>query len=326
MPKSKAKGRSRTDAPQIESIVEPHRNNLRGVPLSKAYAEKASEWHYPKNCGFGPEDFSYGSKVIAWWKCPVGHVYDMRILDRTLKDSNCPFCNGKRVCKENSLATLFPKVAKEWHPEKNGELRPKDVIAQTHEKVWWLCADGHSWKAVVKARTGQGTGCPVCRDKRCLNLRDYPKLLKLFDKKKNKGLNIERLTETTDVWWRCDKGPDHSWYTKFKRRGDTVRCPYCSFRFPSITNTLDRLYPEVAKELHPTRNGKLKAKDIPARKSYKVWWKCSNNSRHVWQATVGNRTQNGSGCPKCWVEKRSGGYFKELAAERMKQAKKKKRT
>ena len=170
----------------------------------------AVEWYYKKNCGFGPEDFSYGSKVVAWWKCPVGHIYDMRILDRTLKGSNCPYCNGKRVCKENSLSRLFPKIAREWHPDKNGELKPDEVIAGSHKKVWWQCKHGHSWQASIKSRTGQGSGCSVCHDKRCLNLRNYPKLLKLFDQKKNKGVNPERLTITTFVWWRCPNGPDHS--------------------------------------------------------------------------------------------------------------------
>lgn len=326
MRKLPKKARSKSGRLSIDTIDEPHVSNRRGVPLNKAYPAKAIEWYYPKNCGFGPEDFSYGSKIVAWWKCPIGHIYDMSILDRTLNDENCPFCLSRRVCKDNSLQGLFPKIAKQWHPEMNGELKPKDVFAQSNRKAWWLCPHGHSWKANINSRTGSGSGCPVCHDKRCLNLRNYPKLFKLFDRKKNPGLNIERLTETTEVWWRCDKGPDHSWCMTFKRRGDTLRCPYCSFRLPSVTNTLNKLYPELAKELHPTRNGKLKAKDIPSRKNYKVWWRCSKNSRHVWQSTVANRTINGSGCPKCWVEKRAGGYFKELAAERMKQAKKKKST
>lgn len=326
MSKPKGKKRPRVDAPEIESIIEPHPNNLRGVPLNKAYGEKALEWHYPKNCGFCPEDFSYGSKVIAWWKCPIGHIYDMRILDRTLKDSNCPFCNGKRVCKDNSLATLFPKIAREWHPEKNGEHTPSDYTAGSQKKFWWLCPQNHSWQATIKARTSQGKECSICPDKRLLNLHNFPKVLRLFDKEKNKGLNTHRLTTTMDIWWKCTQGPDHSWCKPFRKKSASMRCPFCSFRLSSVTNTLDRLYPEIAKELHPTRNGKLKAKDIPAKKNYKVWWRCSKNSRHVWEATVANRTQNGSGCPTCWVEKRAGGYFKELAAERMKQAKKKKST
>lgn len=55
------------------------------MPLKNAYPEKAVECYYKKNCGFGPEDFSYGLKVIAWWRCSIGHVYHMRVLHSTLK-------------------------------------------------------------------------------------------------------------------------------------------------------------------------------------------------------------------------------------------------
>ena len=311
----KSRRRTKEKAQAIQYIIEPHPNNLRGVPLKNAYPEKTVEWYYKKNCGFGPEDFSYGSKVVAWWKCPVGHIYDMRILDRTLKGSNCSYCNGKRVCKENLLSRLFPKIAREWHPDKNGELKPDEVIAGSHNKVWWQCKHGHSWQASIKSRTAQGSGCSVCHGKRCLNLRNYPKLLKLFDQKKNKGVNPERLTITTFVWWRCPNGPDHTWYKPFQKSGEILRCPFCTWRLVSKTNSLFALYPELAKELHPTRNGNLTAKDIPAQKWLMVWWKCSENPRHVWQARVRNRTVNKSGCPKCWVEKRSKGYFKQLAAK-----------
>ncbi|MBX9942404.1 MAG: zinc-ribbon domain-containing protein [Candidatus Obscuribacterales bacterium] len=139
--------------------------------------------------------------------------------------------------------------------------------------------------------------------------------MKLFDQKKNKGVNPERLTITTFVWWRCPNGPDHSWYKPFRKSGEILRCPFCTWRLVSKTNSLQALYPELANELHPTRNGNITAKDIPAQKWLMVWWKCSENPRHVWQARVRNRTVNKSGCPKCWVEKRSDGYFKKLAAE-----------
>ncbi|MCH7599227.1 MAG: zinc-ribbon domain-containing protein [Myxococcales bacterium] len=39
----------------------------------------------------------------------------------------------------NSLRSLFPKLAQEWHPTKNGELTPSDVVAGSHSKAWWKC-------------------------------------------------------------------------------------------------------------------------------------------------------------------------------------------
>jgi hypothetical protein len=50
-----------------------------------------------------------------------------------------------KVTKANSLATLFPKLAKEWHPTKNAPLTPADVFPGTHKKFWWKCKGGRVW-------------------------------------------------------------------------------------------------------------------------------------------------------------------------------------
>jgi len=61
----------------------------------------------------------------------------------------------------NSLATQYPELATEWHPTKNGNLTPSDVVAGSHKKVWWKCAKGpdHEWEAALRNRTGLNRGC-----------------------------------------------------------------------------------------------------------------------------------------------------------------------
>ena len=58
--------------------------------------------------------------------------------------------------------SLFPKVASEWHPTKNGELKPDEVSHGSHKKVWWLCPKGHPYDSIIKDRTGKGSSCPQC--------------------------------------------------------------------------------------------------------------------------------------------------------------------
>ena len=63
---------------------------------------------------------------------------------------------------EYNLAKLHGNIASEWHPTKNNGLSPEDVTPGTHRKVWWQCAEGHEWPAVVNNRVGNGSGCPQC--------------------------------------------------------------------------------------------------------------------------------------------------------------------
>ena len=61
----------------------------------------------------------------------------------------------------NDLATLYPELAKEWHPFYNGDVRPADVITGSNTRYWWQCAFGHSWQTSVAHRQ-EGQNCPVC--------------------------------------------------------------------------------------------------------------------------------------------------------------------
>jgi hypothetical protein len=131
----------------IEEVTEPFPMRRR-IPLSRRHPEIAQFWCYEKNCGFGPEDFSYGSTVKAWWYCVFDkqHLFQQAIqtrvrieLEATEYGHGCPYCASKKVSASNSLQTCAPQVAAQWHPSKNGALRPINVIAQSEQKAWWLC-------------------------------------------------------------------------------------------------------------------------------------------------------------------------------------------
>ena len=58
---------------------------------------------------------------------------------------------------------LSPLLLKEWHPTKNGALKPEDITAGSNKKAWWKCSKGddHEWEAIIGSRTS-GRGCPYC--------------------------------------------------------------------------------------------------------------------------------------------------------------------
>lgn len=80
-----------------------------------------------------------------------------------LRSCSCPCCTN-RVAVEgvNDLATTHPEVATEWDYERNGELKPTDVVAGSSKRVWWRCPEGHEWQAIIYRRKAGGGSCPVC--------------------------------------------------------------------------------------------------------------------------------------------------------------------
>jgi Probable Zinc-ribbon domain len=133
--------------------------------LASTHPHLAAEWYPTKNGDLTPSDVTYGSDRKCWWKCPKGfdHEWSATIGSR-VRGNGCACCGGKKVCHDNCLQTLFPDVAAEWHPTKNGDLTPSDVIARSNKKHWFLCKCGHEWKTSLKDRCGKDTGCPVCNE------------------------------------------------------------------------------------------------------------------------------------------------------------------
>ena len=91
-----------------------------GQSLADVNPELAKQWHQTKNGVVTPYDIRVGSAIKTWWKCPEGddHEWDARIADRH-RGIGCAICSNYKVVKSNSLATLNPKLANEWHQTKN---------------------------------------------------------------------------------------------------------------------------------------------------------------------------------------------------------------
>jgi hypothetical protein len=280
------------------------------------------EWDFKKNYPLKPENFYTNSGSRAWWKCRKGHSWRVRIADRTGNDKRgCPFCRGKRIDDGNSLETLFPKVAHEFHKTKNGKLKPKNLSPGSHKKYWWKCKKGHEWKAIIKSRTEQKTGCPYCSGNlasRETNLkRLFPNLMKEWHPSKNKNIDPSKLRpgSNLDVWWKCNKG--HTWLATISRRTSTnSKCVYCANLKVSKTNNLQAISKKISKEWHPTKNYPTRPKDIIAKTGKIYWWKCSKG--HEWKQSPAMRFNRG--CPYCGkhyiTKEKSLSYkFPELAKE-----------
>lgn len=258
----------------------------------------AREWHLTKNDTLTPKDITAFSHKRVWWICGKGHEWQASVGHRTY-GTGCPYCAGKLACDDNCLQTLNPKLAKEWHPTRNGKLRPKDVTVGRNKKVWWICDSGHEWEASI-ANRNRGARCPYCSgklvsDENCLQ-NTNPVLVIEWHYTKNGRLTPKAVSSGSHkmVWWTCKRG--HEWQAAVFSRSKGVGCPYCAGQKVCDDNCLETVSPKLAKEWHPTKNGKVTPKDVTAGSSKKVWWIC--NKGHEWEALVVKRSQ-GRGCPYC---------------------------
>jgi hypothetical protein len=164
--------------------------------LATTHPELAKEWHPSKNCDSNPYNIGGGSGKRFWWKCGKGddHEWISSAVNRTRLDRNCPICVNQKIVISNCMATTHPKLAKEWHPIKNGKLTPFDVSGGTNKKIWWKCdkGDDHEWMTSAAGRSGE-RGCPFCdltpQSKQELTITF--ELIKLFKNIDPKGLKTK---------------------------------------------------------------------------------------------------------------------------------------
>ena len=208
--------------------------------------------------------------------------------------------------KEKSLAYLYPEVAMEWHPTKNGEMTPYDITPGSTKKIWWLGVCGHEWEVSPNGRIRVGRtirGCPYCSGNKVLvGYNDLsttnPQLAKEWHPTKNNGLLPQDVTAGSErkVWWTDSL--NHEWEAAIKDRNKGNGCPYCARKMLLRGfNDLATTHPNLAKEWHPTKNASLRPCDIISGTHKKVWWMCAE--KHEWQATCNSRADSDTGCPKC---------------------------
>ncbi|MBT4604279.1 DEAD/DEAH box helicase family protein [archaeon] len=279
-------------------------NSKKKQSLAEANPSLAKQWHSTKNDDLTPKDVTPGSSKKVWWQCSKGKDHEWQATIKSRSNGNgCSVCRGRTVVKSNCLATTDPKLAKQWHPTKNGDLTPKDIIAGTEKKVWWKCPKGkdHEWIASVVNRK-KGRGCAVCKgnvvvESNCLSTT-HPDIAKQWHPTKNGGLTPKNVTAGSNkkVWWKCPKGKDHEWKTSVAAKKG---CSICMGRTVVKSSCLAKTHPKISKEWHPTKNGTLTPSDVHAGSNKKVWWKCTKGKNHEWECKVSNRTSREYGCAIC---------------------------
>lgn len=139
------------------------KGSVRGMTVAD-FPELAAELLPELNGGARPEDFAAGGSRAATWKCSTcGHTWETtRVVTRVKQGTRCPKCGGGNRRVPRSLAQRSPELAAEWHPEKNNCSPDEVAVGNNTRAAWWLCKQGHEWRALISTRFYTGCGCRVC--------------------------------------------------------------------------------------------------------------------------------------------------------------------
>jgi hypothetical protein len=199
--------------------------------LRALYPEVARRWHPTKNGKLTPDKVKLNAKKKFWWRCAKDPSHEWQASPNGM--GKCPICVGKKVIFSSSLAGSAPAIAKEWHPTRNGGLRPQELYRYSLVRVWWRCARDptHEWENTIAARVKRGSGCPYCGGRAAgpnTSLAAlHPDIAKEWHPTKNASLTPDAVVPgaAARVWWRCQLG--HEWQAPIRGRTLGHGCRLC---------------------------------------------------------------------------------------------------
>lgn len=231
----------------------------------------AKEWNFEKNKCL-PSQIGANDNRLFWWKCSSCEFeWKAKVSNRNILNHGCPICgkikqaiSSRRtaVKLKKSLADTNPRLSKEWHPTKNGDLTPYNITSGSSDKVWWLLPydDPNTgkhfdfeWKATIASRSA-GCGCPFLQGRLWKGFNDLtvtnPEIVKFWHSGRNKK-SPDCFTKGSHakVWWLGNCG--HEFESEISKQCTHFSCPICakeqssSFPEQAIYFYIKKFFPEA---------------------------------------------------------------------------------
>jgi len=135
-----------------------------------------------------------------------------------------PVPTTRRKSVRGRRVSDFPEVARQWHTERNGSVRPEDVPAGTTTAYSWICEQDqrHQWKAQTGSRC-RGSGCPFCSGLRVLPEESFAAMFpdiaaEWHPKKNDRSPFTYAPSSSADVWWQCPEIELHVYQARINSR------------------------------------------------------------------------------------------------------------
>ena len=252
-------------------------------------------------------DISYGSHTKMLWRCSKGHEWTESVARRTYyRKKKCPYCNPgngtsypeqfiywafKQIFSQTisrgkhggyeydivvpEIATCIEYSPTRWHEGNQERDKAKAEYCKAHKANFiYIMEDSDDQYEETWTPNYICFHMPETYEKKkqtCIKLVDY--LLSLFNHSISE-INID-LVEKNALE-----------YSKGKIEYE---------------KSLAYLYPDLAKEWHPTLNS-IKPDEITKGSTQKIYWQCPNcayGSQGEWQVAVNDRVSYKTGCPCC---------------------------
>lgn len=210
-----------------------------GLTLFRVVEERApnENFYFENNVLF--YNVNYNTKYIEVCKqvllCLTKH-YNARITidvdENIIKQAIAAIAS---LSSDNSLAVQAPQVAAEWHPTKNGVLKPENLDVHSHVDAWWICSKcNNEYKKTIHRRTDirphSAGGCPYCSgQRRLVGFNDFetlfPGISQFWCAEENEAINM-KLEECAPrsikyTYWDFGEGPQkmqiRNAVTRYKR-------------------------------------------------------------------------------------------------------------
>ena len=293
-----------------------HQILVKGInDFSVTHPKLAAEWHPTKNGDLTPSDVSYGMSKSIWWLCPEGHEYCATLNHRS-GGTNCPKCNSGRQTSFAEQAVffyvqkVFPDAISRYteifsHGMEVDIYIPSIRMAIEYDGMAWHKEDKLE-REKEKYRICQEHGIKLLRLKEKMPEKDTDTADEywgiqgnMYEQKQLAQVIrflLDKIDSESNMWTRKNPLCYHSRVDVNIARDETqIR----SYMTKIIKGSFADIYPDLAKEWHPTKNQTISPDKVKPHSDVIVWWLCPV-CNHDYQASVGHRS-GGTGCPKCGI-------------------------
>lgn len=265
------------------------------------------EWDYENNT-IKPSEITYGSKKKVFWKCQnCQQSYLLSVQEkRTRKNKYCASCR-REIGSSIPEQAVFYYVKKAFPDAING-YRNNEILGSMELDIYipsiktGIEYDGQAWHGNQKRDKEKTTrlvqaGIQLIRmrESGTSTIGDGSQVITV--QRERNEVDYTFLQEPIELLLSYLSGK----YSIQKPRvliDQDINEITVGFLRLQKENSLAECYPDVAKEIHPTKNQGLNPKYISCRSGQTLWWQCSVCG-HEWKSRVIDRTTKDYGCKVC---------------------------